>query len=62
MSTSSHRTPGRNHLFFTTSWKNGVPGYGAAMWNSAMSSGSAFENAIVSLMVCSVSPGRPMMK
>ena len=62
MSTSSHRVPGRNHLFFTTSLKNGVPGYGAAMWNNAMSSGSALANAIVCLIVSTVSPGRPMMK
>jgi len=39
MSTSSQRVPSRNHRFFATSLKNGVPGYGAAMWKSAMSSG-----------------------
>jgi hypothetical protein len=46
----------------TTSWKNGVPGYGAAMWKRAMSSGRLLANAMVCLIVVSVSPGRPMMK
>ncbi len=62
MSTSSQCVPARNQPFFTTSKKNGVPGYGAAMWKSAMSSGSAFEKAIVCWIVSTVSPGSPMMK
>ena len=41
MSTSAQRAPSRNQPFLATSLKNGVPGYGAAMWKSAMSSGSA---------------------
>ena len=62
MSTSSQRVPSRNQPFFATSKKNGVPGYGAAMWKSAMSSGRPLEKSIVCLIVSTVSPGRPMMK
>ena len=50
ISTSSQLVPGRNQPFSMTSKKNGVPGYGAATWNRAISSGSFFDSAIVSWM------------
>src|SRR3989304_32014 len=57
MSTCSQRVPGRNQPFSTTSKKKGVPGYGAATWKRAISSGSFLENSIVCRMGSSL-PGK----